>query len=48
MNLDDVGEYGKKNQAEWFAEVYANMSLSSKPTNMAKAMKSYLKENKTK
>ncbi len=46
MNLDDVGDYGKKNQAEWFAEVYANMSLSSEPTNMAKAMKIYLKDGK--
>ena len=41
----DISEYGQRNSAEWFAEVYTNMSLSTKPTDMAKAMKSYLKEN---
>jgi len=46
MNVDDVGKYGKTNQAEWFAEVYANMALSSKPTDMAKAMKIYLRDDK--
>lgn len=45
MNFDDISEYGKTNQAETFAELYTNAMLSSKPNNMAKALKLYIKEN---
>ena len=43
MNIEDISQYGQKNQAEMFAELYANMSLSSKPADMAKALKLYLR-----
>lgn len=43
MNIEDVSEYGMQNQAEYFAELFANATLSSTPTNMAKALKLYLR-----
>ena len=46
MNIKDVSDYGKQNQAEYFAELFANATLSSNPTNMAKALKLYLRGNK--
>ena len=44
FDSSEISRYGQTNQAEFFAEVYANVMLSSNPTNIAKAMKKYLKE----
>ena len=40
---DNISKYGKKNKAEFFAEVFANSQLS-KPNELGKAMNIWLKE----
>jgi hypothetical protein len=44
MRLEDISEYGKTSQMETFAELYTNAMLSSKPNDMSKALKKYIKE----
>ncbi len=37
-----LSKYSKTNYAEWFAETFCNMELSSEPLPIAKALKEYL------
>ncbi len=43
---EGISRYGKSKKVEFFAELYANMLLSREPTNLAKALKLYLKGKK--
>ena len=41
-----LSNYAYENSAEWFAETFTNLKLSSKPEPIALAMKEYLDKNK--
>lgn len=41
---DRVSEYAYTNNQENFAEIFANLATSKRPTNWGKAMQIYLKE----
>ena len=41
----DISRYGKENNRETFAELFANLNNSKEPNNLAKAMGIYLEKN---
>ena len=42
---DFISEYGKESHFEFFAETFANLVTSKKPTTLAKSLEIYIKEN---
>ena len=40
-----ISEYATENSREFFAEVFANLMTSKEPTNLAKSLEIYIKEN---
>lgn len=44
-NENFISKYGSTNSKEFFAEAFANLMTTSKPTNLAKSLEIYIKEN---
>lgn len=43
-NIDDISRYGRTNNRECFAELFANANTSKEPTNLSKSLDIFLKE----